>query len=117
MAFEVAPETWNDTLAYLRAREQVTSVYLERRKNIELLGSGRTVSAITYVVDRRHRQYAGVLDEDTLADHVQAGVGVSGHCLDYVLNTLLHLRDMNIRDPVLERLARRLGSQAARSSS
>lgn len=116
LAFEIARQNWEETLAYLRAREQVTSVYLERRKTITLLDSRRTVEAVTYVVDRAHRQYAGVLDEDSLERHVRLGHGVSGHCTDYVMNTVSHLREMNIHDPALERLARRLG-QAASSSN
>jgi cation transport protein ChaC len=116
MAFEVSPAAWDETIAYLRAREQVTSVYLERCRTITLLGSGRRVEAVTYVVDRAHRQYAGVLDDDALERHVRMGQGVSGHCIDYVMNTLSHLREMKIRDPALERLAKRLG-QAASSSS
>ena len=116
-AFEVAPENWEGTIAYLRAREQVTSVYLEKRKTVTLIGSRRTVEAVTYVVDRAHRQYAGVLDVDALERHVRSGVGVSGQCIDYVNNTLAHLREMNIHDPALEQLARRLFPQAASSSS
>lgn len=117
MAFQVAREKWEETVAYLRAREQVTSVYLERRKAVSLLESGTTVEAVTYVVDRAHRQYAGVLDDDALEQHVRLGQGISGHCTDYVMNTLTHLREMKIHDPALERLARRLDSQAANSSS
>ena len=117
MAFEVARENWEGTIAYLRAREQVTSVYLEKRKTITLIDSRRTVEAVTYVVDRAHRQYAGVLDDDVLECHVRSGIGVSGHCTDYVMSTLAHLREMNIHDPALERLARRLVPQAASNSS
>ena len=40
MAFQIAPERWDDTIAYLRAREQVTSVYVEKRKSVRLLASG-----------------------------------------------------------------------------
>lgn len=117
MAFEVAPENWTETVAYLRAREQVTSVYLERHKAIMLLATGQKVQAITFVVDRDHRQYAGVLDDDALERHVRLGQGVSGHCTDYVLNTLAHLREMKIHDPALERLGQRLSAYAANSSS
>ena len=116
-AFQVAPEQWDETIAYLRAREQVTSVYLERRTNVTLLQNGSRVTAVTYVVDRQHRQYAGMLDDDALERHVRAGQGASGACIDYVMNTLIHLRDMNIHDPALERLSRRFGVQAASSSS
>lgn len=117
MAFEITSEKWNETIAYLRAREQVTSVYLEKRKSVSLLMSGTTVEAVTYVVDRAHRQYAGVLSDDALEQHVRLGEGVSGHCTDYVMNTLSHLHEMKIHDPALERLAKRLRSQAASSSS
>ena len=117
MGFEVAPENWDETLSYLRAREQVTSVYLEKQKNITLIESGEAVEAVTYVVDRAHRQYAGVLDDDALEHHVRLGNGVSGHCIDYVMNTLAHLREMKIHDPALERLARRIDPQAASRSS
>ena len=117
MAFAVTPEKWDDTIAYLRAREQVTSVYLEKHKTVTLLASGRKVEAVTYVVDSAHRQYAGVLDDDALERHVRLGEGVSGRCSDYVMNTLTHLREMGIHDPALERIARRLGCQAASSSS
>lgn len=117
MAFQVAPEKWQDTVAYLRAREQVTSVYVEKQKTIRLTGSDRHVEAVTYVVDRAHRQYAGVLSEDELLAHVRRGQGVSGHCMDYVMNTVTHLREMKIHDHRLERLMAGLGPQAASRSS
>ncbi len=117
MAFNVAAEKWDDTIAYLRAREQVTAVYIEKRKTIRLLGSGRRVEAVTYIVDRSHRQYAGVLSLDDLSAHVRRGRGVSGHCIDYVMNTVDHLREMKIRDPRLERLVAGLAPQAASNSS
>jgi cation transport protein ChaC len=117
MAFEVAPEHWEEIIAYLRAREQVTSVYVEKRKTVRLLASGLSVEATTYVVDKAHHQYAGKLPDDQLVSRVVRGRGVSGHCRDYVLNTLAHLRDMKIHDPTLERLAARLADQAASRSS
>lgn len=117
MAFEVASEDWEATIAYLRAREQVTSVYIEKQKFVTLLQTGQRVEAVTYVVDRAHKQYAGVLDDDALERHVRNGQGVSGACTDYVMSTLAHLRDMKIHDPALERLAARLNNQAASNSS
>jgi len=117
MAFQVPPAAWSETLIYLRAREQATSVYLERHKTVRLLNSGRAVQAVTFLVDRAHRQYAGVLQDEELERLVRRGHGVSGHCIDYVMNTLVHLRDMQIHDPTLERLALRLGPHAANSNS
>ena len=117
LAFQVAPQRWDETIAYLRTREQVTAVYLERRQPIRLLNTGRVVQATTYVVDRAHRQYAGVLEDEDLLRHVVNGEGVSGHCIDYVMSTVSHLREMKLHDPTLERLAKSLETQAASSSS
>lgn len=115
VAFEIDPQDWQDTLDYLRAREQVTSVYVEMKDKIRLSSTGQAVEAVTYIVDRRHRQYAGALPEEDLLKHVTDGYGVSGPCIEYVLNTAAHLRTMNIQDPVLENLARKLADQAATS--
>ncbi|MGL4729060.1 MAG: gamma-glutamylcyclotransferase, partial [Bosea sp. (in: a-proteobacteria)] len=65
VAFRVAARHADETVAYLRAREQVTSVYLERRVSIRPDGQA-PLEALTYVVDRRHAQYAGRLAEDDL---------------------------------------------------
>jgi len=113
MAFRVAAEKWDETLAYLRAREQVTSVYLEAMRPIRLLDSGRKVEAVTYVVDRGHRQYAGKLIDCDLLKFIRQGQGQSGKCADYVWNTLAHLREMDIHDSHLEALAPGLPPQAA----
>lgn len=117
MAYRVEAAHWETTLAYLRAREQVTSTYLEARKPVTLQNSGRTVEAITYLVDRSNRQYAGKLASEELLRLVRQGRGVSGECIDYVLNTLAHLRDMNIHDARLESLGRQLTGQAAVNAS
>ena len=60
--FRVAAGAEDETLAYLREREQVTDVYVEAVRPIRLLdGSGRVLKALTYLVDRNHAQYAGDL--------------------------------------------------------
>jgi cation transport protein ChaC len=116
MAFRIEPVRWEETLAYLRAREQVTRVYIEARKPVTLKHSGRVVATTTYLLDRSHRQYAGKLSTDELLRLVRQGSGISGNCADYVFNTIAHLRDMNIRDPKLEELGKRLAGQAAISA-
>jgi cation transport protein ChaC len=117
MAFRVAEDQWEDTLAYLRAREQVTMVYLEREAPLRLMASGTSVTAITYVVDRSHRQYAGRLELPALVDHVRNSEGVSGHNVEYVRNTLAHLQHMGIRDTTLEALVSRLDDHDRASAS
>ena len=108
VAFRVAPEDWEAVVAYLRAREQVTSVYLERVRPVRF-DDGTAATALTYLVDRSHPQYAGKLDQETQFRLVSGARGQSGENREYVLNTAAHLAELGMPDAVLERLARRLG--------
>jgi cation transport protein ChaC len=103
VAFRVEAAKADATTAYLRAREQVTSVYVERRVRLRL-DDGREVEALTYVVDRGHVQYAGKLPLDKILEYVRSGVGQSGENPAYVLNTHRHLAELSLRDDVLARL-------------
>ncbi len=104
MAFRVPGELEGEVVAYLRERELVTHVYLERRLGVRL-PDGRKVEALTYIVDRNHVQYAGSLSVEEAALAVCGSVGVSGRNEDYVHNTLDHMRKMNIRDHWMEAVA------------
>ncbi|MDX3929732.1 MAG: gamma-glutamylcyclotransferase [Shinella sp.] len=108
MAFRVGFEHRNAVVDYLRERELVTQVYKERVLPV-VLGSGRKVKALAYVIDRAHRQYAGALSIEEAAEAVSAASGRSGPNIDYVSNTLCHLREMGIRDHWLEEVGRAAG--------
>jgi cation transport protein ChaC len=103
IAFRVRAEKREETLAYLRAREQVTMVYLETWHRLRL-ADGRLVQGVAYTVDRAHRQYARLLHEDEVVKLVRQGIGVSGANPDYVRNTHLQLAEMGITDPMLARI-------------
>ncbi|MBV8564609.1 MAG: gamma-glutamylcyclotransferase [Methylobacteriaceae bacterium] len=107
VAFHVAGEKWAETIAYLRGREQVTLVYREARVPV-LLIDGRRVSALTFVVDRAHAQYAGRLEGPMLLQHVRQGVGRSGSNPDYIRATHDHLVELGLRDRTLAWLAAHL---------
>jgi cation transport protein ChaC len=109
-AFRVAAADREATIAYLREREQVTSVYLERKVRV-LLWEGAVVEALTYVADRRHPQYAGALEREELLRLTSKAVGGSGANADYILNTVAHLEEVGIKDATLEWLAKRLRSR------
>lgn len=104
LAFEVDPADSAAVTAYLREREQVTAVYLEEIRPVRLAG-GRTVTALTYVADRRHPQYAGRLPVSAQVDIVRRAAGKAGPNRDYVLSTLGHLAELGIRDAAVEQLA------------
>ncbi|MCA0339350.1 MAG: gamma-glutamylcyclotransferase, partial [Proteobacteria bacterium] len=50
--------------------------------------------------------FAGSLSIEEAATTVSAAIGKSGHNIDYVRNTLTHLRAMGIRDHWLEDVGR-----------
>lgn len=112
LAFRVPGDLRDEVIAYLRERELVTSVYLERMLRVRLddsdTGADRTVEAVAYVVDRDHEQYAGALDEADAARVVRGAVGRSGKNEDYVSSTLEHLEALGIRDHWLEEVARQV---------
>lgn len=112
VAFRVAASAASATIAYLRAREQVTLVYREAVLRIRL-ADGQLVRALCYVADRRHTQYAGRLHRAELLRLVTQGEGVSGRNPDYVMNTQRHLAELAIRDETLEWLVSWLGSDQA----
>jgi glutathione-specific gamma-glutamylcyclotransferase len=112
MAFRIDPGKWDETVSYLRAREQITMVYVEARRPVRLLRwKHRPVTALTYLVDRNHQQYCGSLGDAEILRHVRQGQGKTGSCLDYVRATHDHLRAIGIRDRRLERLVSALESQ------
>ena len=106
IAFRVKARHRDATVAYLRGREQTTNVYREVMRSVWLEDEARQrVSALAYVVDRGHVQYAGRL---TLADQlrfVQQGHGRSGNNRDYVLSTVKSIEAQGFRDAQLHQLA------------
>ena len=92
IAFRVAAAKRAETVAYLRAREQVTMVYREFVRPVRLKTSPeRVVPALCYMVDRSHPQYAGRLTLDQQVHHVRQGHGQSGNNRDYVIATVAAL--------------------------
>ena len=101
VAFRVSASNWPDTLGYLRERELVTNVYLERSVRLTL-ADGRQVASLTYVIDRAHPQYAGAVTVEEAARVVRDAAGRWGPNPVYVANTVSHMRELGIRDQWLE---------------
>jgi glutathione-specific gamma-glutamylcyclotransferase len=109
IAYRVAAEDRDRTVAYLREREQVTSVYIETLRRITLSASPpRDVIALLFLVDRSHAQYAGRLDIERQIHLVRQGHGRSGANLDYVLSTIAEIEAQGCRDCKLQAIAQRL---------
>lgn len=109
VAYRVTGKLRRDTVAYLRAREQVTSVYRETLRSVTLLTEPqRRVDALVYMIDRGHVQYAGRLDLATQLHLVRQGHGQSGPNREYVLSTVHALEALGLYDRDLHLLAERL---------
>jgi cation transport protein ChaC len=106
VAFRVAARRRTETIDYLRAREQTTNVYREVMRSVWLENEARQrVSALAYVVDRGHVQYAGRLSLTEQLRLVSQGHGRSGNNRDYVLSTVKSIEAQGFRDPQLHQLA------------
>lgn len=109
IAFRVGAAKRAATIDYLRAREQVTSVYLETIRRIEIEDAARRrVEALCFIVDRSHVQYAGRLSVDDCVHHVRQGHGKSGPNRDYVMETVQALEGLGYRETELHLIAERL---------
>ena len=103
LALRVQPGAEAATLDMLRARELVSSAYLERTLPVNLT-DGREVAALAYVIDPGHVQYCRLtLDEQ--AGIIAKAIGGRGRNRDYLDATARHLAELGIDDPDLDRLA------------
>ena len=113
VAFRVAAKLRDATVDYLRSREQTTHVYREVTRSVWLENEARErTSALAYVVDRSHVQYAGRLSLAEQLRLVQQGHGRSGNNRDYVLSTVKSIEAQGFRDPQLHQLAMMLHGDA-----
>jgi glutathione-specific gamma-glutamylcyclotransferase len=113
IAFRVAATQRDEVIDYLRSREQTTRVYREVMRSVWLENEARErVSALAYVVDRGHVQYAGRLSLREQLRYVQQGHGRSGNNRDYVLETVRSIEAQGFRDAPLHQLALLLRDEA-----
>nr|WP_226779757.1 gamma-glutamylcyclotransferase [Oceaniglobus trochenteri] len=107
LGFRVQPGAEAVTLEELRARELISSAYVERVLPLDL-ADGRQVQAVAYVVDTDHVQYCGGLDLEDQAGIIARAVGGRGPNTEYLFNTVAHLLETGIPDPDLAWLDKRV---------
>ncbi|MEV8466179.1 gamma-glutamylcyclotransferase [Fluviibacterium sp. DFM31] len=112
VAFRVDPDHAAQTLDELRARELISSAYLEKHLEIRLR-DGRVEKAVTYVIDPDHVQYCGALPLEEQAQVIARAVGGRGPNHEYLTNTASHLRELGLRDPELDWLEARVAELRA----
>lgn len=94
IAFRVGPDNAEEARAYLLEREMVTASYRETVVALKPIcpGPSETITAITYVVDRTHPQYAGGLSVEEQARIIATRRGPVGSNCEYLFNTLEEMR-------------------------
>ena len=104
-AYRVAGRNRETVIRYLDKRETSNGEYFSRWLPLRLQDGGK-VSALGYVVNPANRWYAGKLGLHRTVDLVRQGHGDRGACLDYLRNTVAHLKELGIRDRALETILR-----------
>ncbi|MEC3862754.1 gamma-glutamylcyclotransferase [Mesobacterium sp. TK19101] len=107
MALGAPAASAEDTIAYLRERELISSAYVERYLPLTL-ADGRRVDAVTYVIDTDHDQYCRSLPLEEQARIIARAVGGRGPNAEYLHNTVTHLVQMGIEDADLQWLDRQV---------
>ncbi len=102
LALRMSPQTWQEDLVRLWAREMPTAVYTPRWLNC-LTNAGR-VRALTFTLDRLHPSHTGPIDNDAIIEILSHARGRYGSTLDYLLETARGLREQGIHDREIERL-------------
>lgn len=110
VAFQVKPEEETEVLAALRARELISSAYVEEQ--VTLHAEDRPITALAYVIDPDHVQYCNY-DLETQAQMIARAVGGRGPNTEYLYNTAAHLTKMDIRDDDMAWLVTRVQAIAA----
>lgn len=104
IAFLVTAGAEEAAMAELRARELVSSAYLET--TVAVQGPEGAIDCIAYVIDPAHRQYCGGMALADQAAVIAGATGLMGPNRDYLHNTVLHLDQLGIPDEDLHQLAR-----------
>jgi glutathione-specific gamma-glutamylcyclotransferase len=117
-AYKVAAVDGKRVTDYLHEREMITGIYEPRWLKVLLLpasgspmevpsspaSAGRTaatprsVRAAAYIVDRRHKEYAGKLAPAEVAERIRQGTGSAGSNVAYLENTVRHLDELGVVD-------------------
>ncbi len=110
-AFLVSGDRAPSIIDRLNQREMITGAYLSEMQPLRL-ATDEMVEGICLIARKNHPQYAPHLELNTVVELVRHAHGNRGSNLEYVLNTVQHLREMGLPDAQLDRVARQLEATA-----
>ncbi len=106
VVYRVAPESIEEELDIIWAREMLSGAYRPRWLTVRT--SDGPIRAIAFVINRDHERYAGRLPMQTVVRHLATAKGRLGSCRDYLASTVAHLETLGIRDGTMHDLLRRV---------
>lgn len=115
VVYRVAPEQAEMELDILFRRELMSNTYNPTWVTAEC--EGRTISAITFVMDPEHERYYDGACGDTMVRHLADAVGPLGRNCDYLFQLVEHLSELDYDDPSLRELAAQVRAYQAKEPS
>lgn len=106
VADRLEPRTEHTELDVLWRREMFTKSY--RPVWVKAHTPDGPVSAVAFAANREHDRFAPGLDAETVAEHLAEEAGTLGRGCDYLFDTVVHLRQLGMRDRALESLEARV---------
>ena len=101
IGYRVAGNRRDETIAYLREREQVTMIYKERWRDmlVDRDGPSHQVNALVYLVDQDHVQYAGKkISSKTCCRLSCRATARAVRALTIYASTLDHIEELGFKD-------------------
>lgn len=99
IAFRIAATDISTELLLVWRREMIVGSYVPRWVRVEDGKQG--FKAITFVINRQHRRYAGELSQETTVNSIATASGHLGSCADYLMQTVNGLLSVGIKDKYL----------------
>ncbi len=112
VAFRVPSAELPAALQYLWEREMTNRTYHLQAVSVRIPAG--VIGARAFVVDRRHKNYAGRLTLDETARLIIQGIGARGPCRQYLENTVAELRRLGQLDGPIHRLEMKVRELAAK---
>ncbi len=106
LGFLIAEEDRESVLAYLWEREMIGDVYHAEFCRIQV--AGRSVNALTFIVNTEGQQYAGCLSNAEVVKTVLSSRGTRGENSEYVLETYRYLSQRGVEEPALQQICQLL---------
>jgi cation transport protein ChaC len=107
VGYRIAKNSVRTELDILFRRELLSHAYIPTWVKMRFT-NGYTHHGITFVMDKKHERYAGVIDQTTQVHHIATAEGPLGPNKEYLFDLVEHLDQLGLHDRALSQLAERV---------